>query len=105
MFGLGPTELIMILALALLIFGPKRLPEIGRTLGKALNELKRASQGIEDSVKKELLLDRLGEDKPSEEEEPPAALSPRERAAMRRAKKEAEEAGETEENEAGETGD
>ncbi|MDI6816698.1 MAG: twin-arginine translocase TatA/TatE family subunit [Actinomycetota bacterium] len=53
--GLGPTELIFILALALIIFGPKRLPEMARSLGKALQELKKASQGIQTAVQKDLV--------------------------------------------------
>ncbi|MDX1385093.1 MAG: twin-arginine translocase TatA/TatE family subunit, partial [Thermoanaerobaculia bacterium] len=40
---LGVPELIFILVLALLIFGPKRLPEIGRTIGKAMGEFRRAT--------------------------------------------------------------
>ncbi|MDP2210836.1 MAG: twin-arginine translocase TatA/TatE family subunit [Candidatus Aquicultor sp.] len=53
--GLGPTELIFILALALIVFGPKRLPEMARSLGKALQELKKASQGIQTAVQKDLV--------------------------------------------------
>ncbi len=50
MFSLpnGP-ELIFIVALALIIFGPKRLPEIGRTIGKGLQELRKASREITDA--------------------------------------------------------
>lgn len=89
MFGIGPTELVIILVLALIIFGPKRLPEIGRTIGKAINDLKKASQGIEDSVKKEI----MGEDEGELEEksalfyESSPDLTPREKAALRSAQK------------------
>jgi len=41
MFGLGFQEILLILIVALLIFGAARLPEIGRALGKALNEFKK----------------------------------------------------------------
>jgi len=41
--NLGMSEMIFIFLLALIIFGPKKLPEIGREIGKALAELKRAS--------------------------------------------------------------
>lgn len=53
--GLGPTELIFILALALIVFGPKKLPEMAKSLGKALQELKKASQGIQTAVQKDLV--------------------------------------------------
>lgn len=50
-FGLGTTELIIVLVLALLVFGPKRLPEIGKTLGRGVREVKNTVGEIED-VKK-----------------------------------------------------
>jgi sec-independent protein translocase protein TatB len=54
MFDLGIQELIVIFIVALLVFGPKRLPEIGRTLGKGLGELKRSMQGVKDQMDAEL---------------------------------------------------
>jgi sec-independent protein translocase protein TatA len=45
-FNIGPTELIVILVIALIVFGPKRLPEIGRTMGKSLRELRKATDDI-----------------------------------------------------------
>lgn len=48
MFNIGPAEMIVILIIALIVFGPKRLPEIGRTVGKGLREFRRASQDIRD---------------------------------------------------------
>ncbi len=42
---IGYTELILILALALLFFGPRRLPQVGRALGKAIGEFKRGLYG------------------------------------------------------------
>lgn len=50
MFGLGPQELIFILFIALLIFGPKKLPELGKSLGKAIREFKKATTEIEREV-------------------------------------------------------
>ena len=46
MFNIGPQEIILILVIALIVFGPKRLPEIGRTVGKSLREFRRASDDI-----------------------------------------------------------
>lgn len=57
MFGLGVPELIFILVLALLIFGPKRLPEIGRTLGRGMAEFRKASNDLKRTINVELALD------------------------------------------------
>ena len=46
----GTTELIAIAMIALLIFGPRRMPEIGRTIGQALREFKRTSQEVMDTI-------------------------------------------------------
>ena len=43
MFNIGPAELMVILLIALLVVGPRRLPELGRTLGKSLREFRRHS--------------------------------------------------------------
>lgn len=52
--NLGMPELIFIFLLALLIFGPKKLPELGRTLGKGLAEFKRASNELKSSLEEEI---------------------------------------------------
>lgn len=54
MFDLGIQELIVIFVVALLVFGPKKLPEIGRTLGRGMNELKRAMQGVKEQMDTEM---------------------------------------------------
>jgi len=46
MLGLGLPEILLILVIALLIFGAAKLPEIGRSLGRALSEFKKGTQGI-----------------------------------------------------------
>lgn len=50
MGSLGFPEIVVILVLALILFGPKRLPEIGRTLGGALREFKKATREFTDSI-------------------------------------------------------
>ena len=54
MFNLGPMELAIILVLALLVFGPKKLPEIGKGVGQAMREFKRASRDLMDSFNESL---------------------------------------------------
>lgn len=50
MFDIGTQELIIIFIVALLVVGPKKLPELGRTLAKGVRQLKTAMQGIKDSI-------------------------------------------------------
>ena len=50
MFGLGITEVLLILVVALLVLGPKRLPEAARSLGRSMAEFRRASNEIRSSL-------------------------------------------------------
>ena len=50
MFGLGPTEIVVILLVVLLLFGAKKLPEFARGLGKGIKEFKKASSDIKDEI-------------------------------------------------------
>ena len=52
MFGIGIPELLIILVVALVIFGPGKLPEIGGALGKGIRDFKKAFEGAEDDLKK-----------------------------------------------------
>ena len=52
MFGIGVPELLLILVLALIIFGPGKLPDVGKAVGKALGEFRNASREIESEIKK-----------------------------------------------------
>ena len=53
-FGLGPTELIIILGIALLLFGAKGLPEIGSSLGNAIKEFRKTQSDDSNSEKKSI---------------------------------------------------
>ena len=55
-FGVGLPEIAMIFVLALLIFGPKRLPQLGKTLGKTLKGLQTASKEFENEINRNLKL-------------------------------------------------
>jgi len=50
MFGLGAPELIAILLVALVIFGPKKLPELGKSLGHGIREFRRGTSGLKDEL-------------------------------------------------------
>lgn len=52
-FGVGLPEMALIMVLALLVFGPKKLPEIGRSMGKAIKGFQEASREFEEEFKKE----------------------------------------------------
>ncbi|MDP6043193.1 MAG: Sec-independent protein translocase protein TatB [Dehalococcoidales bacterium] len=53
-FGIGISEILLILVIALMIWGPKRLPEIARTLGKMTRTLKKTSYNLTSQVTREL---------------------------------------------------
>jgi len=54
MFDIGMQEIIVIIIVALLVFGPKRLPELSRTIGKGLSELRRAVEDAKYQIDREL---------------------------------------------------
>ena len=69
MFGpIGMPELIVIMVIALIIFGPRKLPELGRSLGRSLNEFKRASNELKHTLDEEI---RVEEQKSTERQQPP----------------------------------
>ena len=60
-FGIGIPEIAVIVVLALLIFGPKRLPQLGKTIGKTLKGLQTASKEFENEKNKTLKLNENDE--------------------------------------------
>jgi Tat protein translocase TatB subunit len=54
MFGIGFPELVMILAVALIVLGPQRLPEVARMLGRAYAQLRRASEEFQNTIRQDL---------------------------------------------------
>ncbi|GBD98297.1 sec-independent protein translocase protein TatAd [bacterium BMS3Abin07] len=73
MFDLGMQELIVIFVVALLVIGPKKLPELGRTLGKGIAELKKSMAGIKDQINEEVedVKEQIPEEVTDLKEEPP----------------------------------
>jgi TatA/E family protein of Tat protein translocase len=67
MFDIGLQELVLIFVVALLVFGPKNLPQLGRSLGRAMQEFRRASDEFKETIEDELDLD---------DDEPAKAVAP-----------------------------
>lgn len=60
MFGsLGVPELLLIFAVILIVFGPRRIPEIGRMLGKAMGEFRKATDDLKSTIEREVRLEEL----------------------------------------------
>ena len=59
--SIGMPELIIIFVIALIIFGPKKLPELGRSLGRSLNEFKRASNELKNTLEEEVRMEEQKE--------------------------------------------
>ena len=69
MFGIGMTELVVIMVVALIVFGPTRLPELARSLGRAMSEFRRASTDI-----RQTFHEAVQEPKPAPAPAPPAPV-------------------------------
>jgi len=54
MFGIGMPELLVIVGLALILIGPKKLPELAKTLGKTLGELRKAADDLKETISEEI---------------------------------------------------
>ncbi|MBI4462572.1 MAG: twin-arginine translocase TatA/TatE family subunit [Acidobacteria bacterium] len=74
--AIGVTELLFVLLLALLLFGPRKLPELGRSLGRGLAEFRRASNELRTTIENEMQsLEREGST-PAAPDEPAKTIQP-----------------------------
>jgi sec-independent protein translocase protein TatB len=71
MFGIGMPELLLILALALIVLGPKKLPELARALGKGMAEFRRATDELKDELRQmEHEIEESASDATSKDDDP-----------------------------------
>jgi TatA/E family protein of Tat protein translocase len=76
MFGsIGMPELVIILVIALVIFGPRKLPELGRSLGKSLGEFKRASNELRNTLEEEVRVEEQRDQKAKLQAEQETAIA------------------------------
>ena len=77
MFGsIGMPELIIILVIALIIFGPRKLPELGKSLGRSINEFKRASTDLQNTLEQEIKLEEQKEQQEQKQATDQSRFSP-----------------------------
>jgi sec-independent protein translocase protein TatA len=76
MFGsIGMPEMIIILVIALIVFGPRKLPELGRSLGRSINEFKKASNELRSTLEDEIRVEERKDQQAKTEIEPKAAVT------------------------------
>ena len=77
MFGsIGMPELIIILVIALIIFGPRKLPELGRSLGRSINEFKKASNELRSTLEEEIRIEETRDRTTADASATPPAATP-----------------------------
>ncbi len=74
--SIGMGELLVIFVIALIVFGPRKLPELGRTLGKSLGEFKRASNDLRNTLEEEIHVEEQTRRTPAPRASAPAAAVP-----------------------------
>ena len=76
MFGsIGMPEMIIILVIALIVFGPRKLPELGKSLGRSINEFKKASNELRNTLEEEIRVEETKEQRAKIEADQKSAVA------------------------------